>query len=78
MKNKNKIIKGIDKTINENKSLNAKMKRLQRIRDLILNAIDNFYKNRIDKVLRKIEVNELQMSHGKEYSKRKLGGNKDE
>ena len=75
---KNKVIKSVDKTINKNKSLNSKMERLQRTKDLLLKIIDNFYTNRIDKVLRKIEVNQLQMSHGKEYANRKLGGKKDE
>ena len=69
----NKVVKSVDKEININQKLNAKVERLQRTRDLILNVIDKHYSNKIDRLLRKIEFNELQMKQAKEYALKKLG-----
>ena len=71
---KNKVINSVDKLVNKNKDLNAKMEKLQRTKDLILKVIDNFYSNRIERVLNKIEANEIQMSNGREYTNKKLKG----
>lgn len=75
---KNKVIKSVDKLINKNKKLTAKMEKLQRRKDLILNVIDNFYTNRIDRVLREIEANEIQKLNGKEYTNMQFGGDDNE
>ena len=71
---KNKVINSVDKLVNKNKDLNAKMEKLQRTKDLILKVIDNFYSNRIERVLNKIEANQIQMSNGREYTNKKLKG----
>ena len=72
-KKQNKVVKSVDKEIDINQKLNAKVERLQRTRDLILNVIDKHYSNKIDRLLRKIEFNELQMKQAKEYALKKLG-----
>lgn len=71
--NKNIVVNSIDKAINEDRALNAKMENLQRVKDLKLNKIDRRYTNRIDKILRKLEVNKAQMKLAREYSNKKLG-----
>ncbi len=69
----NKVVNSVDKSIDANQKLQAKVERLQRTRDLILNVIDKHYSNKIDRLLRKIEFNELQMKQAKEYALKKLG-----
>lgn len=69
----NKVVNSVDKQIDANQKLRAKVERLQRTRDLILNVIDKHYSNKIDRLLRKIEFNELQMKQAKEYALKKLG-----
>lgn len=69
----NKVVGSVNEAIDKDQRLHAKMERLQRTRDLILNVIDKHYSNKIDRVLRKIEFNELQMKQAKEYTLKKLG-----
>lgn len=69
----NKVVGSVNEAINTNQKLHAKVERLQRTKDLILRVFENYYTNKIDRVLRKIEFNELQMKQAKEYTLKKLG-----
>ena len=69
----NKVVNSVDKDINANQKLQAKVERLQRTNDLILNVVDKHFSNKIDRLLRKIEFNEMQMKQAKEYALKKLG-----
>ncbi len=70
----NSVVNSVDKLINRKQALNAKVEKLQRFKDFILNKIDNYYTNKIDKILRKLDFNEMQIAQGKEYAQKKLGG----
>lgn len=74
MKNKNKAVNSIDELVNKNETLNAKMEKLQKEKDLKLNKIDNKYQNKIDRVLRQIDYNEMQMKQANAYANKILGG----
>lgn len=74
MRNKNKAVNSIDELVNKNEALNAKMERLQKEKDLKLNKIDNNYQNKIDRVLRQINFNEMQMKQAHTYANKILGG----
>ena len=74
MRNKNKAVNSIDELVNANQTLNAKMQKLQKAKDLRLNKIDNKYQNKIDRVLRQIDFNEMQMKQANAYANKILGG----
>ena len=78
--NRNKVVNEIDELLNEKQNLTLEYKKLQRTRDLKVDTVNQYYSDRIDRVLRKTEAIDLLIDQAKKYAKNNLrtGGNQDE
>ena len=71
---RNEAVNKVDALVNERQKLEFEYQKLQRQRDLKVDTINKKYTNKIDRILRKTEFVEMQMSQAREYANKNLGG----